>query len=322
MNALSTLFLCAALGGGGGDDPPQKPELRLRPAVALRGLHVTIGDLCELKPVDATTQAIAQVRFGPAPVNGYSRTVSRTDVVQALAAAGVPLAALQITGSDEVVVQTITTEVPQQALVEAAGTALQALLAVEGGDVEFEPPAQVLRCQAPPGRVSQELRARVRDARTGPTSAVVDVEVMIDGESFKKVPLTFKLQRWFQVLKTVGSLRKDTPLGPDNIELVREPMAQSTGLFLDRMTQVEGMTAARNLQPGQRLTLGDIAPPALVRRGDIVTVVLTRGRVKVTAKALANEDAPLGGRVHLTNTSSRSVLTGVVYGTGLVVVNQ
>ena len=49
--------------------------------------------------------------------------------------------------------------------------------------------------------------------------------------------------------------------------------------------------------------------------------MLTRGRVKVTAKAIANEDAPIEGRIRLTNMNSRTQLTGVVHGPGLVVVN-
>jgi hypothetical protein len=50
--------------------------------------------------------------------------------------------------------------------------------------------------------------------------------------------------------------------------------------------------------------------------------VLTKGRVKVTARAIANHDAPLGGRVLLTNPTTRATLTGVVQGPGLVVVPQ
>ena len=103
---------------------------------------------------------------------------------------------------------------------------------------------------------------------------------------------------------------------------VREALDQAWGLWLDRMEHVEGMLAARNLPAGSRITLGDIAPPAIVRKGDVVTVVLTKGRVKVTARAIANQDAPLGGRVLLTNPSTRSTLTGVVQAPGLVVVPQ
>ena len=314
------LGLTLLAGGGDGEKDKNKPVLRLKPAVAVRGLDVTVGELCELQPADGTTLALAQVKFGPAPVNGHARTVTRAELVQALAAAKVDLTTVKIDGADEATVQAIIVEVPGAEMLDAATAALQAQLAVEGGDVEFEAPPRLRHVQAPPGRVSQEVRARVRGPRTGPNSAVVDIEVLVDGECCKKVPVTFKLQRYYRVLKTTGTVRAGTPLGPDNLALVREPMDQASGLWLDKVEQVAGLIAARNLQPNQRVTLGDAAQPALVRKGDIVTVVMTKGRVKVTAKALANHDAPLDGRITLTNLQSRAALTGIVHGPGIVVV--
>jgi flagella basal body P-ring formation protein FlgA len=317
------VLACALTAGLGGGDDKGKPQttVRLKPAAAVRGLDVTIGELCECS-ADPAGAAIASLRFSDAPVQGYARTVSRTEIVQALAGAGVDVTALKVDGADEVLVQAIVVDVPAAELLEAATAALQSVLAVEGGDVEYELPQRVRQVQAPPGRRSQELQARVRGNRTGPNAAVVDVEVVVDGQSCKKVPLTFKLQRYRPVLKTNGTVRAGMPLGPEVLAIAREPVDQVSGLFLDRMDQVEGLIAARDLQPGRRLTLGDTAPPSVVHRGDVVTVVLTRGRVKVTAKAVANHDAPLAGRVTLTNVQSRGTLTGVVHGVGLVVVQQ
>lgn len=320
MKLISILTLCALAGAE--HDPPTKPDLRVKPAATVRGLHVTVGDLCEITPTNAQTLSISQLRFGPAPMNGFSRAVTRADLIQSLVANGVQLETVSVSGSDEVLVQGVAIDVPQQDMLDAATTSLQALLTVEGGDVEIEEPRRVRYVKAPPGRVSQDLRARVRGSKSNLTSAVVDVEIIVDGEVFKTVPLRYKLQRFQQVLKTTGTVAKDQPLGPENIVLSREPMAQSTGVFLGAMDQVAGMCARRNLRANQRLTLGDVAPPALIHRGDIVTVVLTRGRVKVTAKAIADEDAPLAGRIRLTNMSSRTQLTGTVYGPGLVLINQ
>ena len=320
MKLISILTLCALAGAE--HDPPTKPDLRVKPATTVRGLHVTVGDLCEITPTNAQTLSISQLRFGPAPMNGFSRAVTRADLIQSLVANGVQLQTVTVSGSDEVLVQGVAIDVPQQDMLDAATTSLQALLTVEGGDVEIEEPRRVRYVKAPPGRVSQDLRARVRGNKSNLTSAVVDVEIIVDGEIFKTVPLRYKLQRFQQVLKTTGTVAKDQPLGPENITLSREPMAQATGMFLGDMDQVAGMCARRNLRANQRLTLGDIAPPALIHRGDIVTVVLTRGRVKVTAKAIADEDAPLAGRIRLTNMSSRTQLTGTVYGPGLVLINQ
>jgi len=321
MKFLATILLTGIAFGGGGDEPAQL-ELRLRPAVAARGLDVTIGELCEVLPNGPEALAIAQIKFGPAPGHGYTRTVLRTEIVQSLAAAGRNVATVKLSGAEEVVVQAIAVEVPTTEILDAATAALQAMLSLEGGDVEYEAPARLRQVQAPPGRQSQELRCRVRGNRTGPTGAVVDVEVLVDGDVHKRVPVQFQLQRFHEVLKTAGTIRAGTPLGPENLQLVREPIAQVTGLYLDAFPQVDGMIAARNLQPNQRLTLADAAPPALVRKGEVCTVVLTRGRVKITAKAIANHDAPLAGRVTLTNTQSRGTLTGVVTAPGLVVVQQ
>jgi len=320
LKLLSILALLA-LTGGDDNDPPKQPDLRIKPATTVRGMHVTIGDLCEITPVNAETLRISQLRFGPAPINGFSRAVSRTDLIQSLAGHGVQLKTVKISGGNEVIVQGVSVEVPQQDVLDAATAALEALLAVEGGDVELTAPLRIRHFKAPPGRVSQDLSARVRGNRTALTSAVVDVEVLVDGEVFKKIPLRYKLQRFQNVLKTTGPVRKDEAIGPQNITVVREPMTQATNMFLNDMKQVAGMCAKRDLRANQLLTLGDTAPPALIRRGEVVTVVLTHGRVKVTAKAIANEDAPLGGRIQMTNRNSRTQLTGVVYGRGLVVVN-
>jgi flagella basal body P-ring formation protein FlgA len=321
MQAIAML-LCSLFAFAGGDEKPDPTTaIKLKPTVLVRGMSVTVGELCEL-PADAAGIALAQIKFGPSPVNGYARTVSRTEIVQSLAAHGVDLKTVRFEGADEVIVQAKVEDVPTQEMLEVATTALQAQLAVEGGDVEFEPPQRLRAVQAPPGRTSQEVKARVRGSKTGPNSAVVDVEILVDGESFRKVPLTFTLRRYQQVLKTAVPIRAGQPLGPDVVGLVREPMDQATSVFLARMDQVEGMVASRTLQSNQRLTVGDIALPAIIRKGDIVTVVLTRGRVKVTAKALANHDAPLEGRITLTNLQSRASLTGIVHGPGLVVVPQ
>src|SRR5690606_40828362 len=166
------------------------------------------GDLCEITPMNAQTMALAEIRFGPAPQNGYARAVTRTDVIRALAGAGIQLKTVNLTGGQEVSVQSFAIEIPQLDLMDAATASLQAQLTAEGGDVEFEAPLKLRRVTAPPGRVSQDLRARVRNTQTSLSSAVVDVEILVDGELFKKIPVHFKLQRYHRVLKTTGTIGK------------------------------------------------------------------------------------------------------------------
>lgn len=323
MNFSALLLLQLALSGGA-HDPTRSPvtELRVKTNAVVRGLDVTIGDLCEITPITAETLALGQIKFGRAPAQGFSRTVVRTELVQTLAAAGSDLAGIKFEGAREVVVQSIVTEVPAQDLLDTATAVLQAMLQLEGGDVEYEAPNRLRQVQAPPGRRSQELKGHLRGNQTGPNIAIVDVDILVDGEVFKQVPVQFRLTRFQPVLKTIGAIRAGTALGPENVVVVREAVAQANSFYLNRLDQVAGMIANRNMQSDQRLAIGDIAPPAVIHKGETVTVVLTQGRVKVTAKALANHDAPMGGRITLTNSQSRSQMVGIVTAPGLVVIQQ
>ncbi len=317
MNPFAILGLCAVAGlARGGGDPL---EVRMKPSAQVRGLEIRVGDLCEFVANDRETLELAKVTFGRSPGQGHARVIGRTELLQALAAAGHDLARIKIEGARETTVQAVVVDVPAGELVDAATTALHALLAVEGGDVEFDAPRNVTRVQAPPGRIGQEIVARVRGGRTAPTSAVVDVEIRVDGELCKRVPVTFPLRRYQSVLKTVGPVRAGTLLGPQNLEIAREPVAQGTNLLLTDFAQIEGMVAARDLQANRRLMLADTAPPDVVQKGEMVTVVIDRGRVKATARAIANHGAPIGGRLTLTNPDSKKQLVGVVTAPGLVV---
>jgi flagella basal body P-ring formation protein FlgA len=320
-----TLLCLLQLATAGGDHDPKNAattELRIKPSAVVRGLEVTVGDLCDITPVNAETLALGQIKFGRAPSQGHSRIIVRSELIQALAAAGRDVAEFKIEGSREIVVQAVVTEIPAQEILDTATAVLQAILQHEGGDVEYEAPGRIRQIQAPPGRRSQELKGRLRGDHTSPNAAIIDIDILVDGEVFKQVPVQFRLTRYQPVLKTLGAIRAGTALGPENVAIVREAVAQTNSFYLSRLEQVAGMIANRNLQSDQRLALGDIAPPAVIHKGDSVTVVLTQGRVKVTAKALANHDAPLGGRITLTNSQSRSQMAGIVTAPGLVVIQQ
>ncbi|MFM1870752.1 MAG: flagella basal body P-ring formation protein FlgA [Planctomycetota bacterium] len=320
MIAFASITLAAFAAFGGGDGNPDKIEIRVKTTAMVRGVDVRVGDLCEILPVGREAVEIAQLTLGRAPVQGYSRSVGRNELLQALVKGGYAPENITFDGASEAMVQTILVDVSNTEMVEAARAALTAVIELEGGDVEIEIPTAIRRVQAPPGRRSQELVARVRGGQTGIASAVVDVDVQVDGESYKRLPITFKLTRFQQVLRTVGPVREGSPLGPQNLELAREAVPQGSNLLLTSFEAIDGMVAARDLQSGRRLMLADTAPPAAIHRGETVTVIADSGRIKVSSRAVANHDAPIGGRITLTNPDSNRRIVGIVVAAGTVVV--
>ncbi len=76
--------------------------------------------------------------------------------------------------------------------------------------------------------------------------------------------------------------------------------------------QLVGMTARRPLRDGQMLRITDVTMAAAVKRGSMVTLVVTTESMTLTAQGRALEDAALGQPVRVVNTMSNKQLTGVV----------
>lgn len=325
MNAIATLVIACLnwpmAGSCAGDPPaPQQYQLALKAHTKARGLNIQISELCDITPVDADSLAIGKLRFGPAPAPGFPRTVTRTQLLHALVAAGHAPDSFQFRGAAEATVLSVAVDIASQRLIDEASHCLQAILNHEGGDVESAVVGRVRAVQAPAGHLSQELRARIRGGKTNSASAVIDVEVLVDGEVAKTVPVQFKLTRFQMVLQTVGTIRAGDALGAHNLRISRQKTSNTPGLYLTNFNQVDGAVAKRNLQPNRLLMLNDTGPPAVIRRGETVEVVITRRRVRVVVKGIASKDAAIGERLVVTNRQSRSQITGIVAGPGMVIV--
>ena len=120
MTNLLTVLLCASAAfGGGGDDI----EVRVRTGALVRGVDVKIGELCEITPINRDTLALADIVFAPSPAGGSSRTVTRTEIVQRIAAAGHDVGQFTFSGPTEIIVQPVRVEVPAAEMIDAASAA-------------------------------------------------------------------------------------------------------------------------------------------------------------------------------------------------------
>lgn len=79
-----------------------------------------------------------------------------------------------------------------------------------------------------------------------------------------------------------------------------------------------GMEARQALSPGRPVMRQSIAPPVVVRRGDVVTLTLSQGALILTVSARAMADAHAGQGVRVVNLSSNQLVEAVAAGPGSV----
>ena len=216
----------------------------------------------------------------------------------------------------------LSTVIEASDILEVANPALDAVMALEGNrEVESKVRSKLRTLRVPPGRVSLDLKAEV-NGRVSETAARIDVSILVDDKVYKVVPVYYRLKRFYHVLVTRGVLRKASPLGPQNLVLKRVEKPVGSTIYLTSFEQVKGRVSSRALRSDQTLTLSDLALPAVIRKGQIVTVVSVAGRIRVVTRAQALADGSVGSFIRVQTLDARSPrqLVAQVHGPGVCVV--
>ncbi len=113
-------------------------------------------------------------------------------------------------------------------------------------------------------------------------------------------------------------IRSQTVLGPDDVAVT----AGATPGAYGAAEEVLGLEARVSLYAGRPVMRGDLGPPALLDRNQLVTMTYARGGLTIVAEGRALGRAGMGERVRVLNLDSKTVVTGRVTGFGEVEVGR
>ncbi len=173
----------------------------------------------------------------------------------------------------------------------------------------LDPRLRLVRCEAP------------LDTRIPPASAVLgalSVAVSCQGDS----PWTIYVRCHVTALESIPVLNKPLArndiITVDDLDLVRQPIGQTSGGTVFEVEQLVGMQLTRALDAGATLRLSNLRKPDVIKRGQQVTLVSgAKGlEVRIAGKALGN--AAEGEIVTVSNLSSGKRVQGIAHADGTV----
>lgn len=83
-----------------------------------------------------------------------------------------------------------------------------------------------------------------------------------------------------------------------------------------------GMEALVTIYEGRPVRPGDLGPPTLIERNDIVRLRFAVGAIEITTEGRALDRGALGDRVRVMNLASRAIVTGNVAGAADISVSR
>jgi flagella basal body P-ring formation protein FlgA len=325
MSRFATIlaFLPVVAGTGAIGALSNAAEMRMRTECRPQHAIVTLGDLVDLR-CDSTSEAerLARIALFPAPAAGLRRFVSVREIQDMLLIRGIDLIDHEFRGPASVLVvgrepqQKPTTNVrlssasPRLADQKLRKALNEYLLrsADEPWQIDFQLDEETARWIA----AAQSLTVRADGA---PSSGRRCFEITLQvGDAVKTVDVVAEVSLPPLVVVPVRSIPRDTRIDRADLELRRLDDSTVTAGCAQRIEDLVGKEATRSLAAGKPIPRSSVCEPVLVRRGEIVTVVVRTAGIRVRTQARARDDGAQGELVAVESLTDRRTYFAQVSG--------
>jgi flagella basal body P-ring formation protein FlgA len=277
----------------------------LRPVTVLHGPDVRLSDLFD----DAGEQASRVLGSGPPP---GERLVIEAPQLDAIARQfGVDWRSAS--PGDHTVLERPGRPLAREAVVAALHDALAGGYTLPG-ELAIEIPGF-----APP-MIPPEANPTpaVDNINTDPASGRFTAQLSIAGAGSEVVQFSVSgiARQIVQLPVLTHRVMPGEVIAPADLRVTGVPVATVQAAVVRAPADAVGLSARRQLLPGQPIVLADLGPPVLVRRGGTVMLALEVGGLSVTAQGMAMESGGMGEHIHVLNTTSRAVVDAEVTGVG------
>lgn len=274
----------------------------------VRGLGVTVGEIAKVTADDPeVAKRVAEASLGYAPAPGYHR-ILRSDLVQFDLRQALPGVEIEVIGADRCRVDPVTEQLDVERLWGMASAELEELF--RGTDAAVKRDGDLAAVEVPVGEKPLETRVSLvdRDIEAGPKT--VAVQLWIDGDLYRTVHLMFNVSlrepRW--VLRR--SIAAGEVLEPSMFELRRVEVTFETATQGLAMDALHGTVAARPIAASSIVTERDVQRPVVIRKNELVTVVVKSGPVEATDMGAAGAEARVGEMVQVKLQSTGRIVSG------------
>lgn len=300
-----TLSLCLAVVAGSLSDTARAAETQtvvLKEHVVSEDAVITLSDLFD------QTGPAGDVALARAPAPGHALSLSPDYVQEAAAREGLHWA--NAGGVLRVTVERAARTIDSLELVQI----IEEALFVETGrphDITLSNTRQTLH--APINQMgSPELISFTHD----PRSALFRAEIAAYPGG-APVQISGRARRVADVPVLNRTLARGDIISESDISWLRLPENQVRGEIMLSAEGLVGMTAQRALTADRPIRSYDIAPPIVVERGELVSLVYEIGNLTLAVQARALENAETGAFIRFVNLQSNRTVEAQVTGPGL-----
>ena len=197
------------------------------------------------------------------------------------------------------------------AVQERIGSASDLDVALDGGDLEFDLPTDVEN--------SVVVSAINFDPTSNRFAAILVAPA--DGPPLVQRNVFGTVHEMAQVPVPTRLISAGEIIAAEDLEWQPVHLARLSGNSLTDAQQLVGHMAKRPLKAGQVLRQSDVAVAPVVKKNDLIRIVVNTGQMTLSVQGKAMQDGALGQTIRVVNVNSNRQLSGTVVDAGTVTVS-
>ncbi|MGM0452565.1 MAG: flagellar basal body P-ring formation chaperone FlgA [Thermodesulfobacteriota bacterium] len=283
----------------------------------VNGPMLTIGDVAEIRPADKAAKLSGVALFSSPPAGRQKCYRSRTLKAYVMDAVS-DGTSVEWGGADRVCVGHQGVQVSGNKLQSVIDQKLKQVLAhLPAERVGFKARKSPPELSLPPGEAKYRVRFSDRDVLDSRQASVI---VRVDGRVVENVTVAGQVQAFMPVVVAGRKLKRGMEIKAEDLSTKPRNIAELEKPCLD-VASVAGMRLKRSVALNEVILEKDLDRPVLVKRRQLVTMVLEKGPLRIKARGKAAGEGKKGDVIMVKNMRSHRQVPCKVVGPGLTKVD-
>lgn len=290
-------------------------RIDLKPKAKVRGEMITLGDVATIRPDSSEARQLAGQALLRAPDPGERTVLSAEAIRSYFSRNHAQMDRCSWGGAGQVAVERVGITIGPDAIRHYLDQFIhekQNLL--PQAEIRFKNLSLPLPFVLPKGK----LRVEVVPSDPGILhSRRFTLIFRVDGRVEKNIAVGAELEAIAPVVVAAGDLRRGRILRPRDVNLAKLDLSTLHDPCFS-LKSVIGKKLQRSVRLGRPFHGRDVVAPAVVRRGQLVTITARKGSLCVTARGIARQNGAQGAMIKVLNSTSRKEILCQVSAPGRV----
>jgi len=302
---IALTFLAAGTSFAGKDS---RIEVMIDKKVEVSGETIVLSDIAKIRGEASDVRQLASLQLGRSPVPGNYRVLKRARVESFLAGKG--WSDVVVSSPEKIEIWRKEQQISKEYILSEVRRSIRGAMPWAGDTAEVDVVLPEREISLPEGKVSLKVQFPNRYAFLGRESLLVKISV---GEKeVKKLWVESNIKIYSDMVVISRPILRNEILREDDLELERRLVSSLPRGICKDISEVVGMRVKRRIEKGEVLLEGNLALPAIVKRGSMVTIVAEKDSLSISTQGRAMEKGHKGKVIKVQNVSSNKVVMAEV----------